>query len=149
MSVNELRGEIKFGLENLDRVYLRISSFAQQEVEERIKTSALTYECLGYYNAIEHLIVRLLKHLRVGIPSGQFFHRDTLKTFEAIISDNEIEVDGEIVQIIENLMAFRHIATKIYGFLIDWDKLQVIVNEIDKNHGRIKQLFIAILETIE
>jgi len=62
MNVSELRREIEFGLENLERIYLNISTFARQEAEERMKTSALAYECLGYYNAIEHLIIRILKH---------------------------------------------------------------------------------------
>ncbi len=46
-------------------------------------------------------------------------------------------------------MAFRHLATKIYGFLIDLNKLQVIVTEIEKNHVRIKQFFVDIVEVIE
>ena len=148
MSVNELRNEIGLGLENLEKIYLNISSFAQQEADERLKTSALTYECLGYYNAIEHLIIRVLKHLRIEIPSGQFSHRDTLKTFEAFVSERGIAVDEKVIKIIENLMAFRHVATKIYGFLIDWSKLQVIVNDIAGNHNRIKQFFVDALNTI-
>ncbi|HAW49437.1 TPA: hypothetical protein DCX16_00570 [bacterium] len=51
MNINELKSEIDFGLENLENIYKSIISFSQQEIEERIKVSALTYECLGYYNA--------------------------------------------------------------------------------------------------
>ena len=47
MNVDELRNEVGFGLENLERICLSISSFAQEEIGERVKTSALTYECRG------------------------------------------------------------------------------------------------------
>jgi len=36
---------------------------------------------------------------------------------------DERRIEGDkVFKIIENLMAFRHIATKIYGFLVDWSK---------------------------
>ena len=60
MNVDELRKEIEFGLENLEKVHARIRQFVQQEIDAGVKTSALTYECLGYYNAIEHLLIGFL-----------------------------------------------------------------------------------------
>ena len=147
MDMNELRNEIRFGLENLESIYQNISEFSQQEIEERVKVSALTYECLGYYNAIEHLIIRILKHLKIEIPSGPFSHRDTLKTFLSLISEKD--VDKDTIKVIENLMAFRHIATKIYGFLIDWSKLKFIINNIESSHNKIKGIFANILDIIQ
>lgn len=149
MDENELRDEIRFGLENLGKVYLNISKFAQQDVDEEIKVAALTYECFGYYNAVEHLIVRILKQQKVKIPSGQFSHRDTLKSFEALIAQKAIGADEEIIKTIENLMAFRHVATKIYSFLIDWDKLQVIIDDIENNHQQIQQFFTDITDMLD
>lgn len=83
----------------------------------------------------------MLKHLQVELPSGQFSHRDTLRTFESLLKERAIKVDEAIIKIIEDLMAFRHVATKIYGFLIDANKLAVVVNAIEQNHLRIKKLF--------
>ncbi len=123
MSIVELQKEIDFGLENLEKVYARILHFTQQEIDVGVKTSALTYECLGYYNAIEHLFIRILKFRRIGIPSGPFSHRDTLRAFETFVYERRLITPEKNLQIIENLMAFRHVATKIYGFLIDATKL--------------------------
>lgn len=149
MSKAELRREIDFGLENLEKVYARIRQFAQQEIDAGVKTSALTYECLGYYNAIEHLFIRILKFQRIGIPSGPFSHRDTLKTFETFVNERLIIANAESLQIIENLMAFRHVATKIYGFLIDATKLSFVIRDIEEYHDRIKQLILDVVLSIE
>lgn len=144
MNSNELKSEINFGLKNLESIYQNISEFSQQEIEERVKVSALAFECLGYYNAVEHLIVRVLKHSKIEIPSGPFSHRDVLKAFLSLA--NGRVVDKDTIEVIENLMAFRHIATKIYGFLINWDKLKFIINEIEKNHDKIKRIFVNIIK---
>lgn len=148
MSASELRQEIAFGLENLDKVFQRISDFAEQDLAEQVKVSALTYECLGYDNAAEHLIIRILKHLKLTISSGPFSHRDTLQAFERFVVERGIPADEGTLLIIENLMAFRHVATKIYGFLIDWNKLQSVINDIQSNHTRITQLIRDVEEGI-
>jgi hypothetical protein len=41
-------------------------------------------------------------------------------------------------------MAFRHVATKIYGFLIDEAKLAVIVSRVEDSHDNI----IALIEDL-
>ena len=114
-----------------------------------MKTSALTYECLGYYNAIEHLLIRVLKFRRIEIPSGPFSHRDTLKTFETFVNERSILANEKSLQIIENLMAFRHVATKIYGFLIDANKLSFVIRDIEEHHDRIKQLILDVVISLE
>ncbi|NUM78679.1 hypothetical protein HUU40_30335 [candidate division KSB1 bacterium] len=45
MSGNELYKAVQYGLENLDTIYRRLLNFSQKDIEEEIKTSALTYEC--------------------------------------------------------------------------------------------------------
>jgi predicted nucleotidyltransferase len=145
MSTSKLREEIEFGLENLDKIHSNILKFSQHDTSEDMVIAALTYECFGYYNAIEHLIIRFLKYLKVEMPSGQFSHRETWRVFKNVVRDKGFEIDKTTATVIENLMAFRHVATKIYSFLIDWDKLKVIVDDIQENHENIKQLFVNIL----
>ncbi len=148
MSINKLTEEIEFGLENLEKVFLNISKFSQQDTSKDIVIAALTYECFGYYNAIEHLIIRFLKYLRTEIPTGQFSHRDTLKKFFVLVNERGFEINQKLSETIENLMAFRHVATKIYSFLIDWDKLEGVIEDIQQNHENIKLLFLDILNDL-
>jgi len=140
MPSKEIVKELTFGLENLVRVHAQILSFVRLDASEPLKTSALTYECVGYYNALEHLIIRVLKYLQRAMPSGEFSHRDTLRAFEVVLRDFNL---GEpvLVSNIETLMAFRHVATKIYGFLIDWEKLKTIINTIQANHADFVSIF--------
>ena len=147
MSVDILKQEIAFGLENLNKIRDNIVSFSKLEVDPKIKVSALTYECLGYYNAIEHLIIRFLKYLSIEMPTGKFSHRDTLRRFDRVLSERAVADFQETVAVVTNLMAFRHVATKIYGFLIDADKLNTIVEDISDRHSDIERMFSQLLET--
>jgi len=141
MNVDNLAQEVRFGLENLSRIHSRILRFDSQTADSALRLSALTYECSGYYNAIEHMILRFVKHLGLERPSGAFSHRDTLRTFDSFITDMELQVSQETMGFIVELMAFRHVATKIYGFLIDESKLEVIVSRIQAEHTAISALF--------
>jgi len=120
--------------------------FSQKDIEEEVKTSALTYECQGYYHAVEHLAIRILKHQKAEIPTGPFSHRDTLKAFEAVLANSAIQVEPGAIETIEDLMAFRHVATKIYGFLINSAKLQAIIDKIAQHHTSIKRLFESVID---
>ncbi len=149
MKFDNLKSEINFGLENLERIHQTIQDFERKEIDQQVKTSALTYECFGYYNAIEHLIIRFIKHLNLTTPSGQFSHRDILKVFKNYLVESKIDFDTAVMTSIENLMAFRHVASKIYSFLIDGEKLDVIIQLIKSKHFEIRRLFLDILGSIQ
>ncbi|MEM6451763.1 MAG: nucleotidyltransferase domain-containing protein [Cyanobacteria bacterium P01_D01_bin.105] len=148
MSLDILKQEIAFGLENLNKVHSNIETFSKLEVDPRIKVSALTYECLGYYNAIEHLIIRFLKYLGIELLTGKFSHRDTLRQFDSLLNKKGITDFQDTGAVINNLMAFRHVATKIYGFLIDADRLDEVVGDINTQHHKIEELFHKLLESL-
>lgn len=148
MNVEGLREEIEFGLSNLDKIYSRIHAFRSADVDPQILQSALSYECIGYFNAIEHLIIRFLKSMRKPVPTGPTSHRDTLRLFESTLQEYSISSPRDVLRFIEDMMAFRHVATKIYGFLIDWNKLKVIVDEIDVKHDMVKQAFVDLVAQV-
>ncbi len=141
MSKIDLEQEIQFGLENLTKIYTGITLISASNVDSFIKTSALTYECFGYYNAVEHLLLRFIKYLKLARPAGASSHSETLKNFGKLMNEYELDSDGTILRIFLEFMAFRHVATKIYSFLIDEAKLDVIVVKISNEHVQIVKLF--------
>ncbi len=148
MSIDILKQEIEFGLKNLDKIQANIATFSNLKIDAKVKVSALTYECLGYCNAIEHLIIRFLKYLNLAVPTGKFSHRDTLRQFEKTLSEAGLQATRGTIEVIENLMAFRHVTTKIYGFLIDAEKLAGVIDDVQSNHTAIKGLFRDLVDII-
>ncbi len=149
MKLDRVREEVDFGLGNLSQIHERIKEFARASVDPSILQSALTYECIGYYNALEHLIIRVLKGLGQPIPSGPSSHKDTVRLFGEILTKVGLRDARSAVEFIEDLMAFRHVTTKIYGFLIDWSKLKSVVDQIQQRHGLLETLFNELMQRLE
>ncbi|MCY3710108.1 MAG: hypothetical protein OXG26_14550 [Caldilineaceae bacterium] len=148
MSANEFEQEVHFGLENLTRVRSNVIHIISQDVDEIVRRSALTYECFGYYNAFEHLILRFIKFLRREQPTGPFSHREALQALDAMVTEYRVTMKPQTLRICLELMAFRHVATKIYGFLIDEAKLAVIVGRIVDSHDSIVSLVEDLLREV-
>jgi hypothetical protein len=146
---SEFRQEIEFGLENLERVLTSISTIAAQDIPQIAQDPALAYECLGYYNALEHLILRFLKQQGIEKPSGQSSHRDALRAFEKLLIEIESPLDENLSSVMTELMGFRHVATKIYGFLIDHDRLRAVVKTIVSNHVGLRLMVRGALDKID
>jgi hypothetical protein len=144
----ELRKEIEFGLENLDKVLSSISALAIQELPTTVQAPALAYECMGYYNALEHLMVRFLKNRGTPIPSSQTWHRDTLRAFEKLLEESDLPLDRNLSDVVTELMGFRHVATKIYGFLIDHARLLALVKVIQTNHASLRKVVETLMNAL-
>ena len=54
--------------------------------------------------------------------------------------DYQVTLEPRTLRICLELMAFRHVATKIYGYLIDEAKLAVIASRVEESHDRIIEL---------
>ncbi len=90
------------------------------------------------------MILRFVKHPQLSPPAGAFSHPDAFRALNKLLSEYEIDFDEALPGVILELMAFRHVATKIYGFLIDEVKLYVIVEKIEQSHIEIDNLFRAL-----
>ena len=148
MNPTELTQEVQFGLDNLNKLHHRVTYISALEIDKVVKISALTYECFGYYNAIEHIILRFTKYLKIPTPGGAFSHKEVLKNFSQLVREREIPAEATTLNTILELMAFRHVATKIYAFLIDEKKLEVIVTKITNEHSQIVLLFNQLLASV-
>lgn len=145
MSFDKFTEEVSFGLENLEKIYQRIVKFSGRDFAEDIVIAALAYECLGYYNALEHLMIRILKYLTLDIPSGGHSHKETLRLFKTVLQNKNIPSEATTISPLENLMAFRHVATHGYSTLIDGTKLKYVVADVLTTHTAFKTLFETIL----
>jgi hypothetical protein len=73
----EFKQEIRFGIESLDKVFASIMAIAAQDIPQSVKSPALAFECLGYYNALEHMMLRFIKELLCEASSKTYLRRIT------------------------------------------------------------------------
>jgi hypothetical protein len=111
-----------------------------------MRNSALAYAAMGYFNALEHLMIRLLKFLGIALPIGPASHQKILELFQNTL--NKINVQYADFDAIKRLLGFRHVATKIYGFLIDEEKLTEVIATIQVNHAVFVDLFNRVAQKV-
>lgn len=99
---------------------------------------------MGYFNALEHMMIRVLKALEIALPSGSASHQMILNEFQHAL--DQLNISFYDFNAFKRLMGFRHIATKIYGFLINEDKLNEIVAIIQANHKAFDDLFQKVIQ---
>lgn len=142
----EFQKEVLFGLENLEKVKCDIDAFQISSATPNMRNSALTYACMGYFNALEHLMIRMLKFLKINLPMGPTSHQMILAEFQNVPS--KLNVAFSDFNMFKRLLGFRHVATKIYGFLIEEDKLAEVVAIIQTNHKTFVELFQELVQKI-
>ena len=146
MTPQEFQKELLFGLENLGKVKNEIDAFQRSPADPEMRNSAIAYACIGYFNALEHLMVRLLKFLKATLPTGPTSHQMILTQFqEALVN---LSVPFTDFDALKRLLGFRHVATKIYGFLIDEEKLKEVAATIQVKHVVFIELFNKIIQKI-
>ena len=143
---SEFKQEIRFGIENSDKVFAAMMAIAIQDFPQQVKSPALAFECLGYYNALEHLMLRFLKKAGHAKPSGAASHRDTMRLFQQFLNERGTVMQESESAFLLELMGFRHVATKIYSFIIDYDRLLALVARIQTSHVAIRSLFESLIE---
>jgi hypothetical protein len=146
MTPQELEKEVQFGLENLEKVKRDIDDFQTSPATPQMRNSALVYACMGYFNALEHLMIRVLKFLKLTLPAGSASHQMILTEFQHAL--NKLNISFIDFNIFKRLLGFRHVATKIYGFLIEEDKLAEVVTIIQTNHKAFVGLFQEITQNV-
>ena len=67
---------------------------------------------------------------------------------EAMVADYSVTMEPRTPRICLELMAFQHVATKMYGFLIDEAKLAVIVGRIVDSHDSLVALVEDLLREV-
>ncbi len=139
MTPEVFKQEIAFGLENLERVKDDIVRFHASRAETSLRSSALAYACIGYFNALEHLMLRSLKFWNAVLPSGPSSHQMALNEFRNLLE--KLNLPFPLLEAFKRLLGFRHIATKIYGFLIDLEKLDEVVASVNDTHESFVALF--------
>ncbi len=61
---------------------------------------------------------------------------------------SKLHIPFAIMEEFKRLLGFRHVATKIYGFLIDLGKLDEVVSTVNDTHQRFIALFHEIIQKV-
>lgn len=122
--------ELRFECEQLDRLfetYAGLLQIAHDRVPDIVEMTALASVLHSFYNGIENIFLSIAKRIDGSVPTGIHWHRDLLNSMTRETPARPALLDEELSRQLTDYLAFRHFYRHAYSFLLEWEKLDVLV----------------------
>ena len=128
-----LIADLDLALANLQRV-----ASHQSEVVDAINRetdfslrSAAGVVLQDFYNTVEKTLQRIATELDGSLPSGEAWHQQLVQRMTVAIPGRRPAVlDQELANTLVTYLRFRHLFRNIYGFDLDWDRIEPLLVEL-------------------
>jgi len=92
-----------------------------------------------FYTGIEHIFETIAPELNGGLPSGQAWHRELLTNMTLELPGVRPPVLREgTVQALDEFLRFRHLFRNVYGFELQWSRLQALLEQLPRAWNRVE-----------
>ena len=84
-----------------------------------------------FYTGMERIFVKIAPELNGGVPAGSAWHRELLESMALDLPTIRPPVIGrETVRILGEYLRFRHLFRNVYGFELEWERLQPLLKRL-------------------
>lgn len=112
-------------MENIAQVLLELEKVKDQPEKKVVVLAGIGSFLHNIYTGIENILKQLLQHIGIDLPTASSWHKNLL---EISVEHNIITQETE--DRIGKYLSFRHFFTHAYGFMIEEDQLQPLVQDI-------------------
>lgn len=125
--LQQLAGDLEAELVKLKRLTDEIQKLQQNILEAPVYADAF-YESLAlkfhnFYTGCEHIFSRIANELNGGLPQGGDWHRRLLTRMAIDGENRKAVIRAETESQLSEFLRFRHVVRNVYGFDLDADKL--------------------------
>ena len=142
----QLKKYILFEQSQIDIVIAKIKEI--KGIDE-LNTTALAAYLMNFYNGIENIVKRCAKEYYKKMPKGEDWHKLLLE--QSCLQNNKDKValfGKETADKLYNYLTFRHFFIHGYGFRLNRQKIEPLVDGIDKLWHTIKEQLAEFMEKI-
>lgn len=86
----------------------------------------------SFYNGIEGILKRIAREVDGGVPRGEGWHRELLRSMSRPTRNRGPVFDENLAKRLEEYLAFRHVFRGHYGTELDWTHMQRLVEDLDR-----------------
>lgn len=146
-----LKLEIAGELTNLARIIDESKLLLQKLLPEptSIELRAAGSLVHDFYNGVERIFERIAVRLGPGLPAGPGWHTLLLRSMESDVEGiRPAVIDHQLALRLVDYLRFRHLFRHSYGYELEWDKLQPLVERFEETLGRLRQQLEQFLKTL-
>lgn len=134
MTKQQLKEYCDAEFENIDTVLYQLKEILRPEDDYSIaELAAIATFIHNSYNGIENIFKRILAYRQREFKNTPTWHKEILMTAADIgIISNDLHAT------LSNYLSFRHFFVHSYSFILRWEELKPLVNEIEDTLNKFK-----------
>lgn len=142
--IPNLISEIKDELSLLDILVTDIIHTAERIPKSKpgksIYEESIALKLHNFYTGYERIFQKIADDINGGVPRSLGWHKRLLKSMSLEIENIRPPlISKDTARLLEEYLAFRHVVRNIYGFEIDSERLQRLIDKIRGTHERLKK----------
>ena len=155
MSGSEFRllaEDIRTDLGNLSRLKQEIEQILGnlRGVPSKVELRAMASILHDFYCGAERILERVALGMDGGMPGGPEWHTQLLIRMGSEIQGVRPAVlSPRLVSTLKEYLRFRHLFRNIYGFELEWQKIQELVRSLAETHGLFTKDMAAFLDFLK
>ena len=146
---NELKAKVLFEVAQIDKLLndsKPLFDLCKLKTPDFIELSACALVLHSFYGGIENMLILILKHYDEQLPNGAKWHMDLLDLAFASNEKRKQVFALDLKKQLEEYLKFRHFIRHAYGFQLEWERIEDLVNGINIFWGNARKSITAFLE---
>ncbi|MEA1964568.1 MAG: hypothetical protein U9O41_05525 [Candidatus Aerophobetes bacterium] len=139
-----IKEKIYAEMENITKVLIELEKVKDRPNKELVVLAGIGAYLQNLYTGMENILKQLLSYKRISIPNTSTWHKDLLN-----LAVEHNFITKKAADKIGKYLFFRHFFTHAYGFLLDKEKLNPLVNNIHDVYSEFKREIDKYLTKIE
>ena len=131
---NGLKAKVLFEISQIDKLLndsKPLLNLCKIKVPDFIELSACAMVLHSFYNGIENILILIFKYYGKHLPNSSKWHIELLD--RAFVTDeNRKQIfANELQKQLDEYLRFRHFVRHAYGFQLEWERMENLINRIE------------------
>jgi len=140
----DLIAELQDELELLGHLVAEIEDVNETKPKSQrakaVYEESLALKLHNFYTGCERIFQKIADDINGGVPSSFDWHKRLLKSMSLEIENiRPAVISKSTLRMLEDFLAFRHVIRNIYGFEIDTERLQSLINNVQGAYRMFKK----------
>jgi uncharacterized protein (UPF0332 family) len=130
---NGLKTKVLFEISQIDKLLdasKPLFDLCKLKEPDFIEMSACAMVLHSFYNGIENILILIFKHYDEKLPHSIRWHMELLDKAFIPEKDRDQIFENELQKTLEEYLKFRHFVRHSYGFQLEWERMENLINEI-------------------
>lgn len=148
---SDLRQDIFDSIEDINDLlttYEELFSKVKQEKPDVVELAALGSVLQSFYNGVEGIFILVAKQIDRQMPSDNAWHQTLLNKVLESTDNRDVVITSTTASSLAPYMKFRHFFRHAYTFMLDWKRLQPLVDELKTTWDTARDEITAFCDTL-